>query len=1206
MIRKIVIFDGASETNLDVTNNADVGFSFYDKLAESLDEGQINLQFMDREEEFTMFDSITFLIGNELHTYLISSDNVEIATKNPIKYSHQLTFVEPTKVLEKENTYGFKTVQPTVEGATLLTLYDEILRLRNTHPLEVASNVNSTRLFNIPQATRDVLESVIAPELTLPPMTLREAIDSYLGTIDGIARLDGSRNLTIDFLNETLEVIGDIDSNFAEKRRNKTIEFNTSGLSSEMLNVINDNEFSQSVEIYPAKGAYTTIRADDYYLDFLKSYIPTPKKIYYINRLYALVFIDITFNANLGSGDSLTVNDIPFLLNLAEKGNTFINNRVYERSEFNTLPYDDALEDVKQINSLWYEQGKNNIRVGDTSGIFDITTNLDNAITDTFNEITSLVVNGQVDEYQPLLDMLLEQGFGDWIRDDGSILDPKYLGEFASEPPNQEGYYYFNTTTSEYFVSLSGTWTFVSSYDPIPNKSFVRDTSVLNIQDTPFQVHYQPILDSLLVNIEKTYTNDVFYRLNMFSNQRAKIIDLNDFANNMKGRVDRLGGGELQITHIVNDLDKRYNVGDYTTNNEIIIERETIPYKQEAIVKYTLSKNFNRISQFFGVNSEIRQWDIPQNKRTTTRNYIYKDYCVVSAHNDINYVGEFTTEALTTLGKNTILETINDGSTYEQVRGGYIVTSEPKNVYISVGSNGTSGKNLVFDFKAEDNQIIGNRVVTETNIVDQDGLEGVRYTDSNGEIFNLDLSFVTALNEATTASDFLKFSNLFPELPASRINTSLRPIIFDSLNVQKSSGEILEATYQVDFFPNNTDVYIGDTFFKRNRLVNENNFISNQLKIVRYTNKTIRNIKLKQLPTLDVGDSEVAIGNVTVDSIPISGNINIDTTKNHYNVVVQLDGYTMWALADGDDNILFAVNQDPLNPYYIIQFDFTHFRKGIKDFYYDENVFRIVDFNTNGGLPVPETQIYIEDTIIQEPQTPTREDYVFLGWDVSFPYTVTTSVTINALWQPSFGGGNIDMLFNITPSGIKKDKFIEGSSIGLIGNITPNGYILQTGDGGTIGLTANITPEGLSIGNQVGSTSIDLSVTISPQGQVSQYNGFGNIDLIANITPSGIAKQTLLGSTDIDLSMNISPSGIDTPFDRFSGSTSIALSSDLGIIGTGYKWVSTDTYFSPTDVGFNENLEPNEASSKTVCTYNVQLDTWACEDFTSTSGTISS
>src|SRR6056297_1204349 len=301
MIYKVNITDKDGVVT-DVTDNVQVGFSDVEKFVDSLDIGQMEIALIDREEPFGMFDLVDIYIDEKILSYRIASDDPTIESKNPLKYTHTVTFTEIIKILERHNVMGFTVRQPTDLSFTY-TLYDVAERLRLTQPLEKSILIDQTRLFKIPDETKAILEQIVSPEFTWNGYTLRQCLDELCSVVDGIAKLDRNNNFTIQFFNETFDMIASIDETFNDKRRSQDIEFYGTNMDLLGVNLINDNQYAQSVEQYPANG-YTTIRSDDYYLDCLKSYIPTPKPVYDKQKVFNLceLTVDILFLGD-ASGD---------------------------------------------------------------------------------------------------------------------------------------------------------------------------------------------------------------------------------------------------------------------------------------------------------------------------------------------------------------------------------------------------------------------------------------------------------------------------------------------------------------------------------------------------------------------------------------------------------------------------------------------------------------------------------------------------------------------------------------------------------------------------------------------------------------------------------------------------------------------------------------------------------------------------------------
>ena len=272
-------------TTTNITSKVENGFSLHEKLDESLDIGSMTIPSVTRSTPYTMFDIIQVkLDGEEVFAQLIGGDTVQLVSKNPKMYKHNLSLVELTKMLELFIISGKTFTQPT-DGTTTYTLAEVITILNDTTQLELEELVDSTRLFKWDSSCDyySLLNGISSPEFTFKDMTLREALNevcSYIGAIPRLVLNDGGiLRLTFDFVNELKELI-ESESDFVEKRTQQDIQFYSTQLESDAYNLVNDSDENESVEIYPSDGSYTTARCDDYVFDVLKSYVPTKKNVY--------------------------------------------------------------------------------------------------------------------------------------------------------------------------------------------------------------------------------------------------------------------------------------------------------------------------------------------------------------------------------------------------------------------------------------------------------------------------------------------------------------------------------------------------------------------------------------------------------------------------------------------------------------------------------------------------------------------------------------------------------------------------------------------------------------------------------------------------------------------------------------------------------------------------------------------------------------
>ena len=112
-------------------------------------------------------------------------------------------------------------------------------------------------------------------------------------------------------------------------------------------------------------------------------------------------------------------------------------------------------------------------------------------------------------------------------------------------------------------------------------------------------------------------------------NQSANMIETRYYGANLKGVVERLGNLEKTYTYIVPFLSDIPTAGMVFDKNYYIstVTWEVLPY----YIKVTLglSKDFNRISEYIGINSEKRMWEVSE-RMSVERQTLIQEYVVFS------------------------------------------------------------------------------------------------------------------------------------------------------------------------------------------------------------------------------------------------------------------------------------------------------------------------------------------------------------------------------------------------------------------------------------------------------------------------------------------------------------------------------------------------------------------------------------------------
>jgi len=876
-IEVVSINKTGAETTSDITSVVDIPLSIVEKLDEALDIGSLTINNDLANLDFKMFDIVDISIdSNLIYSFRIGGLSTTVSGKNPIIYNHTISLVEHTKILEREVISGFTITQPLENGATKYSLRDTINNIRNTYPQELSSLYSTTRLFYLDATLSSKLSSIESPEFTFKDVTVREALNQVAGYLDAVVRLDRNGVLTFDYFNDLVNIIDD-ETDIIEKSKSQDIDLYATDLTVDAINMVNDSDYKDGVEIYPSDNVFTTHRTSDFILSPSNMFIPTNKNIYRVRKLIWKGDIDI-------SNDSL-LNYYPSLTPISGEYEVDITERAYEFKAYQTHKLDKE-DNLWNIAGTLYDERRNPDNVFKSNTIYynyrekNIYDAGSTGVWDIFTNV----------------DFAIKSSVYTQLVNNGTITDL----------PN--GWASLNITINS--TDLDYLW----------------------------KIEYETIPRSIRMNISRDDNTDVSYKTSMISNQQSRIVKISSFAENTGGTINRVGNKELDLSHRVTDIGDVYNIGDYTNDLFIITTKELIFYNDFIYCKYGLSRNFNRIAQFIGVNSEERQYEIAEKNRTLERDLLYKEFIYIDALASGN--GSNTSETLETQAIDSYLDTFNTTSTEPSANVG---VCKPYDKYgTRIGStfyydgsiissyatlmpvtlNG-AGKNIVINYEFDSNKNAGNWTNNKSNVTgvaNQYANDYAPYTDDNGELLRLEVEIFENMSAPSTLANAVIFGERLPYINT----TPLNKFIDFELYVVKDRRNKLKGTLQYEHKPvDTTKVVIGRAFTKRNRLINEN--APSTIKLFTYSNgfKFGRYENGKRPTGYDV------TANYNISPIVDKTNLNIDINSSRLTLVK--DSY---CITDEDYNILIAVNQDGIK-LDTLTFDFMNKDEKINYKYYN-------------------------------------------------------------------------------------------------------------------------------------------------------------------------------------------------------------------------------------------------------------------------------
>lgn len=322
-----------------------------------------------------------------------------------------------------------------------------------------------------------------------------------------------------------------------------------------------------------------------------------------------------------------------------------------------------------------------------------------------------------------------------------------------------------------------------------------------------FRVTYTPFYNARVAQTKPNYKE--FNRpAALIFNQQANIVESRYYGENLKGAVARIGNIDLSLTY------RLYSVADIPQAGQMYddnyyISAVSVEYLPTCILcTIGLSRDFNRLSAYIGINSEKRYSEVSQTQ-AVERNTLWREYIVVGdpeePDND-SLIGQELIHAIaSTFSQDQTYEPLTDVTVWGQSYNG----NDLNYVRLPIISS-AFGNSISFSWTYEDNYSAGAISHYENKTGGAQGYfqNNYPYGDYYGRLYyyNFDIHSVTKLLTPETLTkvgmDLPKGEK--PLIDSSYITTMGKmPYV-----LRKDNREVLQCNYQIDFVTN-TDIIIG-------------------------------------------------------------------------------------------------------------------------------------------------------------------------------------------------------------------------------------------------------------------------------------------------------------------------------------------------------------------------------------------------------------
>lgn len=340
--------------------------------------------------------------------------------------------------------------------------------------------------------------------------------------------------------------------------------------------------------------------------------------------------------------------------------------------------------------------------------------------------------------------------------------------------------------------------------------------SGIDLYHIGFQIQYTPIYSTRIKTIKPTITSSKTPRTIAY-NQGENLIETRYYGENLKGVIARLGNIEKTYTYHLAFLSDIPKVGTLFDDNYYISSVYTEIL--QSVIKCTvgLSKDFNRLSQYVGISSNKRMWEVSE-KQSQQRQSLYTEYLKVSmkdtAESDSGTA--FLPTAIFTIGQTFKNNTV----CFARAKTKDKSKKQIADITLPVCAS-AFGNSLVFTFEFSDNYSAGQQTkeYSTTGTISVWG-EYVPYCDYFGRFYYIDIDLAVSVNSNWHGSTVPKTPNGLSYYPYISIKDML---------YRKDNREIPQISYELSAYSDDEEILVGSAIMNNCPLVN-----NEPLKLVAY------------------------------------------------------------------------------------------------------------------------------------------------------------------------------------------------------------------------------------------------------------------------------------------------------------------------------------------------------------------------------------
>ena len=328
-----------------------------------------------------------------------------------------------------------------------------------------------------------------------------------------------------------------------------------------------------------------------------------------------------------------------------------------------------------------------------------------------------------------------------------------------------------------------------------------------------FSISYKPISNHFVSHGKQLYVADETPYMQLY-NQSENLVESQYYGENLRGVAARLGNIEKERTFILKNINDVPRVGELLDGFAIsAVSCELYPFDIKCTVG--LTKDFNRISEYVGINSQKRMYEISE-RAAVDRTLLIKETLVIGTKPSESYLGDnYIFGDLTPFFNALDSHSANDGYKVSLARyQGKTPSGDPvteNKVCLPVIARAL-GNVVTLNFGLKDNYSAG--ASTQFITSSDKELEGrwendVPYSDYYGRAWFADVWFYSGdLSDGRTPAEL---ANSAYEIP---IETNILPprkayIRIDDHLLRKDNRERISYNVELDIKTSREDIIVG-------------------------------------------------------------------------------------------------------------------------------------------------------------------------------------------------------------------------------------------------------------------------------------------------------------------------------------------------------------------------------------------------------------